>query len=420
MRLSTLLYSGLLAGAASAAPPPPPPPTTPSPPPPPRGPPGPAPPGAPGGASNEFLDWRTFKGNGANLGAWLAKEKGHDPLWWKSLGGAAAETPDEWTLCAVLGDQCGPVLEARYASFLNTSTIDQLASVGVNVLRVPTTYAPWVEVPGSQYHRGNQLKFLSTISNYAIEKYGMHVIIDLHSLPGGVNGLDIGESFGHMSWFNNQTNLDYSFAAIDSVLAFIKDSGHMNSFTISPLNEAADNLEKFAMPEGLSASSADWILKYMNGVLAKVDAVDRRIPVMLQDSFQGAAFWASRFEPRPNLVMDVHVYFFAVPDAFAHYLVPSICTKSRVVAEDKKFPTFIGEWSLQALHDNSLAVADRKTLFDTQRFAWQRSASGGSFWNAVSYSDTPVDGEGIQEDYWSYVDLIKAGVITKPTPSRFC
>ncbi|KAK8074822.1 glycoside hydrolase [Apiospora hydei] len=396
------------------------PPSHPSPPPPPRGPPAAAPPGPPGPPADEFLDWRTFKGNGANLGAWLAKEKTHDPIWWKSLGGAAAETPDEWTLCTVLGDQCSAVFEARYASFLNTSTIDQLASVGVNVLRVPTTYAAWIEVPGMQYHRGNQTKFLRTIANYAIEKYGMHVVIDLHSLPGGVNGLDIGETFGHTFWFNNQTNLDHSYAAVDAVLAFIKDSGHLNSFTLAPLNEAADNLDKFATPGGLSPSSADWILKYMNGVLAKVEAVDPRIPVMLQDSFQGAAFWAQRFEPRRNLVMDVHVYYFAVPDAFANYLVPKICTQSRVVSADKKFPTFIGEWSLQALHNNSLAVPDRKTLFDTQRFAWQRDASGGSFWNAVSYSVDPVEGEGVQEDYWSYVDLINAGVITKPNPSRFC
>lgn len=198
----------------------------------------------------------------------------------------------------------------------------------------------------------------------------MHVIIDLHSLPGGVNDLDISETFGHTFWFNNQTNLDYSYAAVDAVLAFMKSSGHLNSFTISPLNEAADNLDKFSMPKGLSQSSADWILKYMNGVLAKVDAVNPRIPVMLQDSFQGAAFWAPKFAPRPNLVMDVHVYYFAVPDAFARYLVPKICSQSCVVSADKKFPTFVGE--------------------------------------------------GIQEDYWSYVDLINASVITKQTPSRFC
>jgi glucan 1,3-beta-glucosidase len=34
----------------------------------------------------------------------------------------------------------------------------------------------------------------------------------------------------------------------------------------------------------------------------------------------------------------------------------------------------------------------------------------------VSYATTPVDGEGTQRDYWSYIDLINQGVI-KPEAS---
>lgn len=73
------------------------------------------------------------------------------------------------------------MLEERYASFLNESTIDLLASVGVNCLRIPTTYAAWVKVPGSQLYTGNQVQFLSKISKYAIEKYNMHIIVGQYS-----------------------------------------------------------------------------------------------------------------------------------------------------------------------------------------------------------------------------------------------
>lgn len=150
--------------------------------------------------SNSFIDWTTFKANGANLGGWLEKEKTHDPIWWVEAGnGAGADAPDEWTWCQLQGNNCGPLLEARYASFLNTTTIDKLASVGVNTLRIPTTYAAWVSVPGSALYHGNQQSYLSIITKYAIEKYSMHVIIGLHSLPGGVNNLDIGEALFHVS-----------------------------------------------------------------------------------------------------------------------------------------------------------------------------------------------------------------------------
>lgn len=135
--------------------------------------------------SATYVDWKTFKSNGANLGAWLVQEKSLDTGFWDQYGGNAT---DEWGLCVNLGSRCGPVLEQRYASFITTATIDKLAKAGFSSLRIPTHYAAWIKVPGSELYSGNQVSFLTTISNYAINKYGMHVIIGLHSLPGGVNG----------------------------------------------------------------------------------------------------------------------------------------------------------------------------------------------------------------------------------------
>jgi hypothetical protein len=42
----------------------------------------------------QFIDWRTYKSNGVNLGSWLEKEKTHDPIWWDRVGGA--NVSDEW------------------------------------------------------------------------------------------------------------------------------------------------------------------------------------------------------------------------------------------------------------------------------------------------------------------------------------
>ncbi|KLP14962.1 uncharacterized protein LW94_8331 [Fusarium fujikuroi] len=370
--------------------------------------------------SDKFINWKTYKANGVNLGAWLAKEKTHDPVWWNSLGTKAAATIDEWGLCQALGKQCGPILEKRYESFLNTSTIDTLAKVGVNTLRITTTYAAWVKVPGSAFYHGKQQDHLRRITQYAIERYNMHIIIGLHSLPGGINNLDIGEAFGHDGWFYNSTNLAWSFKAVDKVLEFVKASGHKNAFTIAPPNEASDNLAGFGSAAGLSDKATNWILTYMNGVLQRVEAVDKRIPVMLQDNFKGAAFWSPLFDKKRNLVIDSHVYYFAASGTYSQYVAPAVCGQAKYLAEETKFPVFVGEWSLQTMYNNTLSVPNRKTIFDTQRYAWQKYVAGGAFWTAVSYSNTPVDGQGIQRDYWSYVDLIRAGVITKATTKSYC
>lgn len=45
-------------------------------------------------AEGKFIDWKTYKSNGVNLGSWLEKEKTHDPIWWSEVGGDSVS--DEW------------------------------------------------------------------------------------------------------------------------------------------------------------------------------------------------------------------------------------------------------------------------------------------------------------------------------------
>ena len=101
-----------------------------------------------------------------------------DQAWWFKHSNAS----DEWNFCKGLCTQCGPILEERYATFITKAHIDKFASVGVNLLRIPTTYAAWIDVPWSELYSGNQQKWLREIVEYAIDEYGMHVIIGLHSL----------------------------------------------------------------------------------------------------------------------------------------------------------------------------------------------------------------------------------------------
>lgn len=233
-------------------------------------------------------------------------------------------------------------------------------------------------MPGSELHSGNQVQFLDRIVTHAVQRYNMHIIIDLHSLPGGVNSLDIGEAFGHDGWFFNQTNLDYSWQAVDRVLDYIEASPlGLNKFSISPLNEASDtNLVGFGTSAGLTDEGAAWINTYLQGVLTRIKNLDSRIPMIIQDSFKGTEFWAPYFSATDNVVISPHVYNFAAAGVYANYVKPALCGQARFIANQTKFPNFVGEWSLQTTYNNTFA--GREEIFNTQRYAWNEYLSGGN------------------------------------------
>ncbi|KAL0944925.1 putative exo-beta-1,3-glucanase [Colletotrichum truncatum] len=358
--------------------------------------------------AGSYINWKTFTAKGVNLGGWLHQEAVIDPTWWAKYGG---NTVDEWDLCARLGPQCGPVLEQRYASYINTADIDKLAAAGINLLRIPTGYNAWVKVPGSQLYYGNQARFLQAIANYAVRKYNMHIILDIHSLPGGLNGMGLGEKEGNYGWFQNQTALTYSYQAVDAAIKFIQNSGFPEAFTLAPINEPVDNRDftKFGTPEALTDAGAAWVLQYFKGVLAKVKAVNANIPLLLQGSFRHEEYWSPFFAATDNIVFDVHNYYFAGRPTTSANLPTWICSDAKGSAGDGKFPVVIGEWSIQATNANTFS--SRKTNLNTGIAAWAKYTRGSIYWTYKFYGNVPVSGEGVQGDYWSYEKFINGGFI---------
>ncbi|CAO1633763.1 unnamed protein product [Parajaminaea phylloscopi] len=350
--------------------------------------------------------WATFKGNGVNLGGWMELEAGQQP----AVFALAPGSPDEWTLCKNLGDRCGPVLEEHYKTWYTKADIDRLAKYGINILRVPTTYQAWVDVPGSELYHGNQQQYLADLLDYAAGVHNMKIIIGLHSLPGGVNSLDIGEAFGHNGWFFNATNFDYSMAAVNNTLAWINQRPQKVAFSLSPLNEAGDDLSRFGSPNTLSTNATAWVATYFKTVYASIQKMSPGTYMVLQDCFSGSTYWSSLFDRGNKIIIDTHVYYFAAAGVYANYAAPAICGQASSLP-DKKFPVFVGEWSLQTNFNNTLA--GRKLLLQTQQYAWAKYVSGGSFWSARFNGTTPVDGEGTQKDYWTYLDFIDQGLVNE-------
>ncbi|KAK4032250.1 glycoside hydrolase superfamily [Parachaetomium inaequale] len=341
-------------------------------------------------SSSSYLDWNTFTARGVNLGGWLLQEAVIDPEFWAQYGGGA---PDEWGLCPNMGPRCGPVLEERYASYIRPADIDKLAAAGINL------------------YTGRQVEHFKSISGYAIKKHAMHVILDIHSLPGGINGMGIGKREGGFDWFHNQTALDYSYQVIEAAISFIQNSDHPQGYTLAPINEPVDNHDPttFGTPVSLSEEGAAWVLGYFKGVLERVQRVNPNIPVMLQGGFKGAAYWSSHFDEDARIVFDLHNYYFAGRPTTSDNVPQFICDDAKVATGGSGFPVFVGEWSVQAVSNNTFA--SRAANLNTGLRAWEKYTRGSAYWTYRFFGNVSVDGEGVQGDYWSYETFIEQGVI---------
>jgi len=128
---------------------------------------------------------------------------------------------------------------------------------------------------------------------------------------------------------------------------------------------ASDNLAGFGSSTGLSQNATNWIVTFLDVVIAKTEKVDKGIAIQMRDCFEGASYLAPLFDQSHNIVFDSHVYYFAAAGTYSQFVLPAVCGQAAYLSTSKtKFPTVVGEWSLQVMFNNT--YAGRRDLFDTE------------------------------------------------------
>ena len=159
------------------------------------------------------------------------------------------------------------------------------------------------------------------------------------------------------------------------------------------------------------------MLKYFKAVLQHVEAVNRKIPVMLQGSFKGEPFWSGKFNKSDNIVFDVHNYYFGRPSD-SNNVTSLLCADAKTLAGDGKFPVFVGEWAIQTSANNKFA--NRAKNLNTGLYAYNKYTQGNSYWTAKYRGNATVVGEGTQSDYWNYESFIDMGIINEKQGRQYC
>lgn len=202
-------------------------------------------------------------------------------------------------------------------------------------------------------------------------------------------------------------------------MRFIQRSGSPQSYTLAPINEPADNpdFSKFGTPAALSDNGAAWVQRYINAVIEHTKAVNPKIPIMFQGSFKGEPFWSGNFPASTNIVFDVHNYYFGRPSD-SDNVTTSICTDGKTLAGDGKFPVFVGEWAIQTMSNNKFA--NRAKNLNTGLYAYNKYTQGNAYWTAKFLGNVSIAGEGVQADYWNYLNFIDMGIIEPSAGQEYC
>lgn len=293
---------------------------------------------------------------GVNLGNWLVLEKWMSPALFE---GTTAE--DEYYLPRQLTKE---VYEARIrmhrAEYITERDFVTIAAKGMNAVRIPVPY----------FIFGDREPFLGCIEeldkafNWA-ERYGLQILIDLHTAPEGQNGFDNGGICGVCKWAQNEAEIRFVLTVLERLAK--RYGTREGLWGIEVLNEPItqrmwaqmDVPNRYPAVDRVMAQGRGPItLEFLYGFYEEAyDRLRKYLPaekyIVIHDGFELKA-WKDfmRQEKYVNVVLDIHQYLMFAeaegceqnPEAYASYITEHY--EKQIEEMEQYFPVICGEWCL--------------------------------------------------------------------------
>lgn len=294
---------------------------------------------------HDFANKFGKKLRGVNLGGWLVLEKWMTPSLFEGL-----QAEDETGWCVELGCDAETRLKQHWNSFITKDDFNWLAARGINAVRIPVGH--WLFGPDYPYHRSygenaypyvnGGVEVLDQAFDWA-ERYGLHVVVDLHAAPGCQNGFDNGGIKDIFEWHTREEYIDYSLTVLERLAERYGQRPALHGIEV--LNEPRWDLDTLVLKR-YTAAAYRRIRQYCPA---------DQVAVVFHDGFRSFREYAG-FLQRPehsNVIFDIHRYQCFVAedvnmDIYRHMQKAAIDWKAEAddIISESGLWSYVGEWSL--------------------------------------------------------------------------
>ena len=361
---------------------------------------------------------------GANLGNWLVLEKWMKP----DLFEASGAEDETWLARRLPPETFAALLKAHRDTYVTEEDFRQIAEFGLNAVRLPVPY----HVFGDRPPMLGCVEYVDRAFQWA-EKYGLKILLDLHTVPGSQNGYDNGGITGVCKWRNNPRDVEYALTVLERLAR--RYGRREGLYGIEVLNEPISWLVYRTAPSTGKAVDRDEAkgsgyvpLRFLQAFYAEAyQRIRRHMPtdkvVVFHDGFR-LTRWNRFFESRDmvNVRLDTHIYIFAmesflpIAKPWAYRLYIGACRRMIRKAQ-KVLPVIVGEWCISNKYAlKGVDAAQRRERFNAvarlQLDAW-READGWFYWNYQLLRDREAPADALWKESWDLWRCIRNGWLTE-------
>ena len=374
---------------------------------------------------------------GTNLGNWLVLEKWMQPEMFEKYG-----VEDEtWLVRKVPADELAPLMKAHRDTYVTEDDFRFIAENGLNMVRLPVPYFVFGDRPPFL----GCIEYVDKALDWA-EKYGLKVLLDLHTTPHSQNGYDNGGITGVCKWCKYPDEVEFALTVLERLAQrYGKREGLLG---IEVLNEPISWIVYITAPStGKSVDkeeakgSGHVPLPFLRDFYTKAYQRIRKYmsedkTVVFHDGFR-CTHWNRFFREAgfKNVALDTHIYIFAmenfVPIAkpWVYRIYLNACM-AQVRKAQKDIPVIVGEWCIcnkyaSKMNQSVMSIEERdrvqtekyRTIADMELTAWKETA-GWFYWNYQLLRDRSKPTDEPWKESWDLWRCIRNGWLKKEDFSR--